>query len=222
MLDDFLKYDKTAKIAFIDMETENLCLSFIKNRPWETALLRVVNDKIIKETDCLTKWPNFNIGEGAAMVTGFRTRWNPRYKMTMEDALHNFGEKPEETFKKIKKTLDWADYILGQNLLGFDLYLIIEYYKMLGENWKDIPGKIIDTNAIAKGIKFGIKYKKGESFLAYQYSMTNTVKKGVKTNLTFLGKEFNIDFDYDNLHDSCLDLRLNLLVWNKLKWQLEL
>ena len=44
--------------------------------------------------------------------------------------------------------------------------------------------------------------------------------KGVKTNLTALGKEYNIDHNYDKLHDALVDLELNLKVWNKLKWKL--
>ena len=46
-------------------------------------------------------------------------------------------------------------------------------------------------------------------------------KKGIRTNLTALGKEFDIDVDYDNLHDAVNDLMLNIEVWNKLKWQID-
>lgn len=52
--------------------------------------------------------------------------------------------------------------------------------------------------------------------------MSSTVKKGVKTNLTALGKEYGIDHDYDNLHNALVDLDLNLKIWNKIKWQVEI
>ena len=46
--------------------------------------------------------------------------------------------------------------------------------------------------------------------------------KGVRTNLTALGKEYNISHDYEKLHDALVDLELNLKVWNKLKWEIDL
>jgi hypothetical protein len=49
----------------------------------------------------------------------------------------------------------------------------------------------------------------------------NTRKKNVKSSLTFLGKENGIEHDYESLHDAINDLDLNLKVWNKLKWQIE-
>jgi hypothetical protein len=39
--------------------------------------------------------------------------------------------------------------------------------------------------------------------------------------LTALGKENGIEHDYEKLHDAINDLDLNLKVWNKLKWQIE-
>jgi len=46
--------------------------------------------------------------------------------------------------------------------------------------------------------------------------------KGVKTNLTAMGKHYNIEHDYSKLHNALVDLQLNLKVWNKLKWEIEL
>ena len=42
------------------------------------------------------------------------------------------------------------------------------------------------------------------------------------TSIALLGKEFGIDFDEKRLHDALEDLKLNVAVWNKLKWQIEL
>jgi transposase len=52
--------------------------------------------------------------------------------------------------------------------------------------------------------------------------MLNKHKKGVKTSLIALGKEFDIKHNYDKLHDALVDLELNLKVWNKIKWMLDL
>ena len=82
--------------------------------------------------------------------------------------------------------------------------------------------KIIDTLSIARGIKISEEYKPGDNFLEYQYKMINVIRKGMKTSLSALGKQYDIDHDYDNLHDALVDLELNIKVWNKLKWRLEL
>ena len=108
------------------------------------------------------------------------------------------------------------------NIIGFDIYLIKEMYKMFGEDYKHLVPKLIDTNCIARGVKMEIPYKPEEDFTEYQYRIVNTRRKGVRSSLTALGKEFNIDHDYDKLHNAIVDLELNLKVWNKLKYALEL
>ena len=88
-------------------------------------------------------------------------------------------------------------------------------------NWKGLMNKIIDTNAVARGIKYNSIYTPKDDLLEYQYKIMNTRKKNVKSSLTFLGKENGIEHDYESLHDAINDLDLNLKVWNKLKWQIE-
>ena len=44
----------------------------------------------------------------------------------------------------------------------------------------------------------------------------------MRTSLSALGKENEIDHDYDSLHDALVDLELNLKVWNYLKWKVEI
>ena len=66
------------------------------------------------------------------------------------------------------------------------------------------------------------KMPESENFMEYQYRLYNTRRKGIKTNLTALGKEFDIKHDYENLHNTIVDLELNLKVWNRLKYSLEL
>jgi len=61
-----------------------------------------------------------------------------------------------------------------------------------------------------------------ESLIEYQYKLLHTYKKGIKTNLTALGKDYTIDHDYENLHNAIVDLELNLKVWNKIKFQVEI
>jgi len=54
----------------------------------------------------------------------------------------------------------------------------------------------------------------------FNYKMVNKRLKNMKTNLQALGKEFSIPHDYENLHDAICDLELNIKVWNKIKWMI--
>ena len=65
-------------------------------------------------------------------------------------------------------------------------------------------------------------YKNTEDLTQYQYKMYHERRKGIRTNLAALGREFEINHNPDKLHDALVDLELNLKVWNKLKWQIEL
>ena len=37
-----------------------------------------------------------------------------------------------------------------------------------------------------------------------------------------MGEEFGIEHDYDKLHDALVDLELNIKVWDKIKYQIDL
>ena len=212
MDEHLLRYDKNKTYVFIDCETLNLCLNSCHNLPWQIGMIKVVGDKIVDQKDIFIKWDtNLKISEDAARIT--------RYDQKKVDRI---GVKPEEIFATVEDWLGSADYIMGHNTLGFDVYLIKDYYKYMGKCPRHLYHKFIDTNAIAKGIKMGMPYKAGDSLMEYQYKAYHTIKKGVKTNLTALGKEFDIDVDYNNLHDAVNDLMLNIGVWNKLKWQIEI
>jgi len=176
-------------------------------------MIKAVDGKKIAEKDFYIKWDTeLKIGEEAARIT--------RYSQKKMDER---GIPPEEAFPTIKDWLDNADYIVAHNMLGFDLYLIKDLYEENNLDYKHLMPKIIDTNSLARGIKMGIPFRENQdSLIEYQYRMTNTRKKGVRTNLTALGKEFEIGHDYDKLHDAIVDLELNLKVWNKLKWQIEI
>jgi hypothetical protein len=64
-------------------------------------------------------------------------------------------------------------------------------------------------------------YNPKESLIEYQYKIYHTKRKNVRSSLSVLGKENGIEHDYEKLHDAINDLDLNLKVWNKLKWQIE-
>ena len=212
MDEHLLRFRKDKKLVFIDCETYNLCLSFCHNVAWQISMISTDGTYKKDERDFYIKWDTpFKISDDAKRIT----RYN-------ESFVNKNGKEPKDVFPIIKKWLDGADYIVGHNIIGFDIYLIKEMYKMFGEDYQHLVPKLIDTNCIARGVKMEIPYKPEEDFTEYQYRIVNTRRKGVRSSLTALGKEFNIDHDYDKLHNAIVDLELNLKVWNKLKYALEL
>lgn len=212
MFEKLLRFNTQKTIILFDLETFNLTLNFCNNLPWQVTMLKIVGNEIKEEKDYMVKWDTkLKISEGAAIVT--------KYSQSKMDKL---GVAPESVYPTLKEWFDSADYIMGHNILGFDINLIYHWYRLNGDNPNHLIQKTIDTNTLAKGIKMKIPYKTGENFLEYQYKLYHKKAKGIKTNLTALGKEYGIDYDYDNLHNSLLDCRLNKIIWDKLKFQIEI
>ena len=207
MDEHLLRFNKDKEFVFIDCETLNLCLHYCHNLPWQIAMIKAKGDNKIAEKDFFIKWDtDLKISADAARITRFDLI---KYK---KEAVHI-----DEIFPTVKDWLDNCDYIIGHNILGFDIYLIKYMYERIGESCDHLMEKIIDTNSVAKGIKAGPNYDSETSFLAYQYKVGGIRKRGLKTNLLALGKEYKIEHDYENLHDAVNDLELNLKVWNALK-----
>lgn len=212
MDEHLLRFNKDKTLVFFDAETLNLCLNSCHNLPWQIGMIKVVGDRWVDQKNFFIKWDTqLKISDDAARIT--------RYDQKKIDKI---GLSPEEVFPTVEEWLNKADYIVGHNVIAFDVYLIRDYYKYMKKSATNLYEKFIDTNAIAKGIKLGFPFKNGDNLQEYQYRAYHKKQKGIKTNLTALGKEMSIDHDYDNLHDALVDLELNLKVWNKLKYQIEI
>ena len=212
MDDHLLRFNKNKNLVFIDCETFNLCLNFCHNLPWQIAMIKANGDKKVDQKNFYLKWKTeLKISQDAARIT--------RYD---HNKVQKIGQDPKEIFPTIKDWLDHADYIIGHNIIGFDIYLIKEYYRYMNCNWHHLMNKLIDTNLIIRGVKYGIPYSSKDNLLEYQYKIYHTKRKNIKSSLITVGKENGIEHDYDKLHDAINDLDLNLKVWNKLKWQVEI
>lgn len=194
------------KYLIWDLETCNLNL-LNNNLPWQIGFLLAEGNKIINSKSYMLKWPNLKVSEGAARAT--------RFNMTEYKAK---AVNPAPVLEEFESYLYNKDYsIIYHNGLGFDTYVHNIWRNALGKNEPDFSylDRVYDTNALAKGIKLGIKRQKNQNFLAYQYSMLSIVQKGLKTNLTSLGKELGIEFNYETLHNATEDVKLNFIIWNK-------
>lgn len=211
-----LRFKKNLKIAFLDLETYNLCLSFLMNRPWQCGILVVENNKITETHDIIVNWlnecPHLKIKPEVAMMNHYS-----------EERVRREGVKPEEAFKRVWEVLKRVDLIIMHNGLKFDLYFLKDWAVEMGEDWKFLMPKIIDTKAIAQGIKLKIPFNAlTDNFLEYQYRMANDHTRGIKTRLPILAKEFDIPFDETKLHDAIYDLTINKLVWDRLVMQIDI
>ena len=212
MDEHLLRFKEDTEYVFVDCETENLCLNREQNLPWQIGMVKLKGDKKIAEKDIYVSWErDLRVGKEAARITRFSPK---KYK--------ELAVPHDEIFPTVKDWLDNCDYIVGHNVLGFDIYLIKDYYQHMGEDYRHLLPKIIDTNCIARGFKLGLPYRRDEQFLTYQYKILHTRKKGVRSSLLSLGKEYDIKFDPSNLHDALNDLELNIDVWNKIKWHIDI
>jgi hypothetical protein len=213
MDEHLLRFDKNKTLVFIDCETFNLCLNYCHNRPWQIAMLKTQGDRIIDSKDVYLKWnTHLKVSKDAARIT----RYDPKN-------IEKHGISPEAFFPTMRDWLEKADYIVGHNILGFDLYILTEYYKFIGLKPFDFITKSIDTNLLYKGIKTSNPFDaKKESLPEYMYKLYHTKVKNVRTNLTAAGKDLDIDHDYDSLHHALSDLELNFKVWNKIKYMVNI
>ncbi len=108
-------------------------------------------------------------------------------------------------------------------LRGYHSLKTINHYNVVGFFDKRADEIVIQCGLPVWSPKLEIPYKKEEcSFIEYQYKMCHTFKKGIRANLAALGKENDIEHNYDKLHDALVDLELNIKVWDKLKWRIEI
>ena len=174
------------------------------------AMLKAKGDEKFDERDILIEWDRkLNVSPEAAKITRFN-----------QDKYNKLKKPHDKVFKLMENWLEEADYIVGHNVLGFDIYLILEYYKKMGKDGSHLTDKVIDTYALTKAYKLGSEKPSGASLIEFQYQLMSIRKRGLGGSLSAMGKDFEIEHDYSKLHDALVDLELNLKVWNKLKWVL--
>ena len=220
-MDNHLIRFQKKKFLFLDFETFNVCLSDKFNLPWQVAtiLVETVEDnkgRIINQErgrqDLYLKWDtDLKISKEAKIITKYS---DSKFKKRCIPE--------EEAFKIIYSLVEKADYLVGHNFLGFDIYLLRNWYRKHGKNYDSLPHKTLDTFAMAKSVALNHPYKNNEcSLLDFQMKMIGIRKKGIRTSLGALGKSNQIEHDYSKLHDALVDLELNVKVWDKLKYQID-
>lgn len=205
-----LRFDKNQKYLVFDTETEGLNL--IHSRPWQVSWIICQDGKVLEKFDKLLKWDNLQVSPEAAKITGFNAS---HYNSNSED--------PKEVWELFSSYLYNKDFVIvGQNLLGFDVYMVNVWRQLLGlDSDFSYIDRIIDTKSIETAISKNIPVNK-ERFISWQYQLLNYREKGLKTSLITLLKKYNIDHDPKRLHDSLYDIQMNYKVFCKQLYQIDL
>ena len=210
MRSELLRFKNKQKYLIFDTETEGLNL--IKSRPWQIAWIVAEGKKIISKNDRFIKWDNIQVSEGAAKITGFT-----------EHEYERRAEDPKEVWNDFSKYLLDPEYIIiGQNLLGFDIYMLNVWMKAIGlKSDYSYIDRIIDTKSIATAIFKNILPEK-DNFISWQYKLLNHREKGLKTSQLTLLKHYGIPHDPKKLHDALYDIEMNFEIFLKQLYDIEI
>jgi len=208
-----LRFNKNQKYLCFDFETCHLNLLNIENKPWQLSYIVAKGNQIIKEVDNFIYWPNLKISKGAQEVTHFDER-----------KYHSLASDPKDVLSAFEEYLYDPEYIIvGQNLLGFDVYIHNIFRKLINKRTDfSYINRIIDTNCIAKAIKKNLIPPKNSDFIIWQYKLNNFREKGLKTSIKAQLKDYKIDFDENMLHNSMYDVQMNFQIFQKQIWQIDI
>lgn len=210
MRSELLRFKNRQKYLIFDTETEGLNL--IKSRPWQIAWIVAEGKNIVSKNDRYIQWDNIKVSEGAAKITGFT-----------EKEYNRRAEDPKIVWADFAKYLFDPEYIIiGQNLLGFDVYMLNVWMKEMGlQGDYSYVDRIIDTKSIATAIFKNILPEK-ENFSSWQYKLLNHKEKGLKTSQLTLLKHYGIPHDPNKLHDALYDIEMNFQIFLKQIYDIEL
>jgi DNA polymerase III epsilon subunit-like protein len=210
MTEELLRFNKRQKYIVLDCETEGLNL--IHSKPWQCSWIVCQGNQVLSKHDHFIRWDNLHVSPDAARITGFN----------MAD-YRNSAEDPIDVFNKVSQFLYDPSYrIIGQNILGFDVYMINIWRKLIGlPTDYSFVERIIDTRSLSVAIFKEILPDK-ENFLSWQYKMLHLREKNLKTSQGFMLKYYNIPHDPKMLHNSLYDVEMTFEIFKKQIFNIEL
>lgn len=207
-MNGLLKHNINQKYVVFDTETEGLSLT--SSRPWQLSWIVCQGDNILEQHDEYILFNDLNVSEDAARITNFN-----------KDFYLQNAKEPMQVWQKFAPYLyDQKNILVGQNLLGYDIYIINVLMNIIGvkNNWSFLT-RIVDTKALATALFKDIK-PSGDT-LSWQMKLMNFREKGLKTNQAFLLRHFAIDHDPSKLHNALYDITMNYKIFRKLIMQVD-
>jgi len=207
---NLLRYNyKDKTFNTFDTETESLNLRF--SRPWNIAWIVSRGDQVIETQDRYLYWKDFNISKDAARITQFNLQ---EYKEKAED--------PKKVFQEFEPVLyDKNITNIMHNGFGLDIFQIDSWRRNIGlKSDYSFINHCLDTHCLEKAIRLGLNPQ--YPLLAWQYKLNSVIKKGLKTNLTLLAKEYELGADESKFHAGLFDSEITRQLLLKQMWKLEL
>lgn len=196
-------------VYVLDTETEGLNLN--TSRPWDFSWVKMENGKITDSQSRYLWWEDLNIDPRAAQVTGFD---RDKYVAKAID--------PVKVFQEVEGWLLKSNVVLCfHNGLNFDIYQIRNWFREIGAptdfEWTK---RVVDTNALAKAYISGAKIDR-ENFDTWQIKWANFIKKGLKSNITYLCKDWGIEIDESKTHQGDYDCFLTAQIYKHLVYNFQ-
>ena len=198
------------KYLVFDTETEGLNLH--SSKTWQLSWLICEGNKITEEYDEFISHKELVIPEIVKKITGFN--WDK----------YNKRSKPlSQVWSKFENYLYDPQYIIiGQNLLGFDVYMLGILQRLLGkEPDYSYISRIYDTRALGKAYRENLDKPKN-NFLSWQYKVINDRSMKAKASQGQLLKFFGIEHDPSKLHDALYDIKMCFEIFSELKNRMNL
>jgi DNA polymerase III epsilon subunit-like protein len=197
----------------LDTETESLSLGL--SRPWQLAFIFEENGKIKKSVNHHIDIHDLNVGKDAARITGFNIDKYNQIKIPANDVIDDI-----EPY-----LMNENNRLIGHNILGFDIFMLATLYKYAGRklDFKKIVYRFYDTLCIARAQHYESPPPKDKyEWLAWQYKHLAKFDKSFKGSLAACCKRNDIEVDETKTHNALYDIELNLKLFNKLKYALDL
>jgi DNA polymerase III epsilon subunit-like protein len=210
-MEDLLRFKFDQKYVIFDTETEGLNL--VTSKPWQLAWIEATGKKVTKKQNRFLMWDDLNVSEDAAKVTGFK--------------YEDYAKQAEDPFTVYKEFMDLISQddiiIVGQNLLGYDIYILGVIARKLGIDIDySFVSRIFDTKAIATALNKGNKTPDKDDFIAWQIKWLHYRERGLKTNQKHLLEYYDIKFNEKKLHDALYDIEMNFEIFLKQIWELDI
>lgn len=198
------------KYLVFDTETEGLNLH--SSRTWQVSWLICEGNRVIKENDRYISHKNLQISKKVEYLTGFS--W---------DEYNERKEPLKKVWSDFKVDLLNPEYkVVGQNLLGFDVYMVAGMQRLLGETPDySYLDRIYDTRAFGKAYREDLKKPK-KDLLSWQYKIIHDRSLKARVSQNQLLKFFGIEFEEEKLHDALYDNKMCFKVFSALKKEMDL
>jgi DNA polymerase III epsilon subunit-like protein len=211
--DNLLRFNlKDKKLIFWDIESNSLHLNY--TRPFEISYVIYNGYDLVKERQIFVNYPNYKIRPEIAKITHYDLK-----------KINEIVATPKQAFNEILSYLLDDNYkIVFSNGLNYDCMVLHNSCKEVGiECGYKWLHRCYDINALFKGYKLGRKVD-NNNLLSYQLGCNNLIQKGLKSNLQYMSKEFNIDMggETEMFHGGLFDSRVTARIFFELIKKIDL